>query len=152
VEEGNVAADVDLERQRKDVVVMERAMQRSPRGLLIRSLAWLHPRRIHPLLVLASCWMRAMHRATSRPGFSRFFNKITPRDRDGINTAALFSYAHILRCALLGNSPSQSPPTSPLFLVLLSPILSGSLPYLVPSADCQPRECVRRAVPHSFRC
>jgi hypothetical protein len=151
VEEGNVAADVDLERQRKDVVVMERAMQRSPRGLLIRSLAWLHPRRIHPLLVLASCWMRAMHRATSRPGFSRFFNKITPRDRDGINNTAptLLSY---VRCASLGNSPSQSPPTFLLFLALPSPILSGNLPYLVPSADCLPQECARRVVPHSFRC
>jgi hypothetical protein len=81
------------------------------------------------------------------------FNEITPRDRDGINTAAaLFSYAHILRCALLGNSPSQSPPTSLLFLVLPSPILLGSLPYLVPSADYQPRECARRAVLHSLRC
>lgn len=45
----------DVERQRKDVVVMERAMQRSPRGILIRRFlaAWLHPRRIHPHL--ASC-------------------------------------------------------------------------------------------------
>jgi hypothetical protein len=53
LEEENATADV--ERQRKDVVVMERAMQRSPRGILIRSLAWLHPRRIHPYLLLASC-------------------------------------------------------------------------------------------------
>ena len=87
-------------------------------------LAWLHPRRIHPHLVLASCRVRATHRATSRPAFSASFNKFTPRDRDGINTAAaLLSYAHILRCASLGNSPSQSPPTSLLFLILPSPIL-----------------------------
>ncbi len=40
VEEGNATADV--ERQRMVVVVMERAMQRSPRGILIRFLA-AHP-------------------------------------------------------------------------------------------------------------
>jgi len=70
VEEGNATAEV--ERQRKDVVVMERAMQRSPRGILIRSLAvpWLHPRRIHPHLVLNACKCIVLTPA-------RFLNKYT---------------------------------------------------------------------------
>jgi len=64
VEEGNATADV--ERQRMDVVVIKRAMQRPPRGILICSLGEVNCLHIS----LSSCWMRAMHRVYPRPGFS----------------------------------------------------------------------------------